>query len=485
MFKSFYQMYEYMRQCYAARTAFQWVDDDGKTLKRKTYTEFTADVYRFAGALRAAVPNAVGAHFGILASNSYHYAVCIGGILCAGGVVTPLNQMETKDIICGQISFADVACVFADEENMERIAPYCAASGIFLLPIEAYHTQPESTIFDRGDESSRLAVLIFTSGSSGKSKCVMLSAGNLFDAIICVVYCSADVGRLPGVNLRRYLLMAPMFHIMPFAAVIGEMCQGVQINCCCSIKELSRDMRLMDSDHTAVVPAVMEAWYIMLARKGKEFLGSISAIMCGGAPTKAEKLQIFENNGIHIIPAYALSETCSAGTYNIFCLTKKGRSVGKLNDPGLQIKIDNGEICFRGKAVMMGYYKDPAATAEAIQDGWLHTGDLGYIDEDGDLFITGRKKNLIILSNGENVSAEELERLLLQNSAVKEALVMEKNDAICALIFCDEGEQAAVSSFVEKLNLTLPMFKQITALEFSSEPLPRTANGKLQRNGAV
>ena len=150
---------------------------------------------------------------------------------------------------------------------------------------------------------------------------------------------------------------------------------------------------------------------------------------------------------------------------------------------GTQYRIaPDGELCIRGDMVTKGYYKDPTATAEVLDaDGWFHTGDLARTDKEGYYYITGRKKNLIILDSGENVSPEELEKLLSGCTAVQECLVQEKGQKICAQIFCPQADQAAVRDFVTQLNRTLPMYKRITALVFRDEPLPRNAAGKLDR----
>ena len=147
--------------------------------------------------------------------------------------------------------------------------------------------------------------------------------------------------------------------------------------------------------------------------------------------------------------------------------------------------MDDGELCIRGDSVMMGYYKDPEGTAEVIDpEGWLHTGDLARIDERGYIYLTGRKKNVIILGSGENVSPEELEALLDKCPAVTESLVREENGKIGALVWCGEGgeaKQAEVEGYVTELNRTLPLYKRISAVHIAAQPLPRNAAGKLVR----
>ena len=131
---------------------------------------------------------------------------------------------------------------------------------------------------------------------------------------------------------------------------------------------------------------------------------------------------------------------------------------------------------------MLGYYKDPEATAEAIdKDGWLHSGDLARVDEDGFYYITGRRKNLIILDSGENVSPEELEKLLGKCTDIKECVVKEMGKKIGTVICCEPDKEQTVRAFVTELNRTLPLYKRISAVECTAEPLPRNAMGKLLR----
>lgn len=131
---------------------------------------------------------------------------------------------------------------------------------------------------------------------------------------------------------------------------------------------------------------------------------------------------------------------------------------------------------------MLGYYNDPEATAAVLRDGWFHTGDLARIDEDGYIYLTGRKNNLMILPSGENVSPEELEALLGKIPAVREVLVRQKDGRICACISCLPASRDQVRAFIHATNRTLPLYKRIAAVEFTDQPLPRNALGKIQRD---
>ena len=231
-----------------------------------------------------------------------------------------------------------------------------------------------------------------------------------------------------------------------------------------------------------LVPMVLQAVLKDLRAGRRERLGKLQVVCCSSAMFRPEDLAELASYGILVMQIYASTETCACGLFNAAQDTAHIGAVGQACF-GTQYRIaPDGELCIRGDMVTKGYYKDPTATAEVLDaDGWFHTGDLARTDKEGYYYITGRKKNLIILDSGENESPEELEKLLSGCTAVQECLVQEKGQKICAQIFCPQADQAAVRDFVTQLNRTLPMYKRITALVFRDEPLPRNAAGKLDR----
>ena len=208
----------------------------------------------------------------------------------------------------------------------------------------------------------------------------------------------------------------------------------------------------------------------------------IHLYISGGAALSPAVARTFFALGVPIYQGYGMTETFGDGILNFTQTADHMSAVGKPDDH-VQYKLDEtGEICIKGDCVMLGYYKDPEATAEVIDaDGWFHTGDLARMDQEGFYYITGRKKNLIILASGENVSPEELEKKLALCPAITECIVKEKGQKICAIVYCPEDKQEEVRAFVTEVNRSLPLYKRISAVEFTAEPLPRNALGKLLR----
>ena len=260
---------------------------------------------------------------------------------------------------------------------------------------------------------------------------------------------------------------------------------GNTINLCNDLKHFYRDLAAMDSEVMAVVPVLLQSIHRDVVRGRRDRLGSLKALTCGAASMDAETMADLIKAGFFICQMYGLTETVGDGAWNNSQDLADIHSVG-LRDPKREYKLDDGELCIRGDSVMMGYYKDPEGTAEVLDaEGWLHTGDLARIDERGYIFLTGRKKNVIILSSGENVSPEELEARLNQCEGVTESLVQEENGKIGALVYCGEnvpGAAEKVQAYVTELNRTLPLYKRISAVHLSDGPLPRNAAGKLLRS---
>ena len=280
--------------------------------------------------------------------------------------------------------------------------------------------------------------------------------------------------------LVSHMTLLPMFHLGAFGCLFTWAWMGWAQNLG-SLRSFYKDLKRMPSQAMAAVPVLVQSIHhdLMTGKQGK--LGDLWALNCMSAMFDPQTLMDLHDHGMVISQLYGSTETTGGGLINFAEDAKHIGSIGK-DDGHCEIKLDNGELCMRGGDVMLGYYKDPEGTAEVVDaEGWFHTGDLARVDEDGYYFLTGRKKNVIILDSGENVSPEELEGLLEKCPAVKECLVKEKGKKICAVVCCEEADQQTVRDFITETNRTLPLYKRMSAVEFSAQPLPRNAMGKLMR----
>lgn len=210
----------------------------------------------------------------------------------------------------------------------------------------------------------------------------------------------------------------------------------------------------------------------------KKVIGfALTHISVGGAQSNNKTCEFMMEQGFSIQMGYGMTETNGAGT---FCILKpsKVNSIGKPYGH-TQMRIKNGELQIKSPAIMKGYYKDPEETAKVIVDGWLHTGDMGYCDEDGYYYITGRKKNVIILSNGENVNPEEIEATFGICDAIEESLVYSDGKGICADVFTKDRDVAA--AYIKQYNGNMPLYRQVYKVNYTEEPLPKTGSGKIKR----
>ena len=408
-----------MAKQYPDRVAFRYVAADGKTVVEKTYAQYVQDIRRAVTYFKENIPDIKGKRVGIMSRNCYEYGVNSFGAILAGAVVVTINQKKTWPELEYELGLVEPSLIVNDGIDYGCRPDIEAAYGDKLRPMDAFKDSAPAELVDCVGHDD-LMVLMFTSGTTGRSKAVMLSERNFFTTVECQV------------KFGGAMLMEAIY------------------------KDVKRGRR---------------------ARLNGVWNPCGSSAMFDGA-----MLAELAQQGMMITQVYGMTETCGDGIINYEQDEKHIRAVGKPDDHA-EYKLDEtGEICIRGGCVMLGYYKDPEATAEVLDaDGWFHTGDLARVDEDGFYYITGRKKNIIILDNGENVSPEELENLLSKCEAVKECIVREKGKKICAVIYCGEADQQTVRDFITETNRTLPLYKRMSAVEFSTEPLPRTGTGKLLR----
>lgn len=479
-----YDMVAAMQEKFASRPAFRWVDDATTTVKEKTYGAFVADIRKMTGYLQETVADLKGQRIAILSRTNYEYGVVTFGTMMAGAVIVTLNQKKTWPELEYELGLSEPALIFTDGIDYGYAEELKAAYGDKLRPMNAYEGSAPAALENRIDPDG-LRMLLFTSGTTGRSKGVMLSEKNYFTAIKMYIDGQKVMPEVAPKEMDQpfsHFTLVPMFHLSGFICYFVYGIQGWTLNLCADPRDMRRDMSMMHSDAMSTPPVLVEMIYNEIRRGNQEKLNGLWNLSCSSAILDPQILRYLVEHGIYINQCYSMTELAGYGLLNVVQEGEHLRALGK-PDGFCEVKLDEtGEICVRGGAVMLGYYKDPEATAEAIdKDGWLHSGDLARVDEEGFYYITGRKKNLIILDSGENVSPEELEKLLGKCADIKECIVKEMGKKIGAIICCEPEKEQAVRTFVTELNRTLPLYKRISAVECTAEPLPRNALGKLLR----
>ena len=474
-----------MEQEFPDHVAIRYVAEDGKTVVEKKYRGYAQDIRRMTAYLKAEVPDIKGRRIVLLSRNCYEFCVASYGIILAGGVLVTLNQKKTWEELEYELGLVEPTLILNDGIDYGCRAELEAAYGPKLRPMDCYkETAPGELTNCVGHDD--LMMLMFTSGTTGRSKGVMLSERNMCASLHTYSEVAENwiTDRLPaGQKLPlSHMTLLPLFHMACFVCVMSYPPAGWALNLCGDIRDFYRDLGLMHSDVMASAPMLVETIYNDMKRGRVSRLNGLWDLCCSSAALDPKMLLELAQNGFVVNQCYGMTETFGDGILNFTQVEKHMSAVGKPDDH-VQYKLDEtGEICIKGDCVMLGYYKDPEATAEVIDaDGWFHTGDLARMDEEGFYYITGRKKNLIILASGENVSPEELEKKLALCPAITECIVKEKGHKICAVIYCPEDKQEEVRAFVTEANRSLPLYKRISAVEFTAEPLPRNALGKLLR----
>ena len=471
-----------MEQRFANWVAFRWYDADQDVVVEKHFGEYAQDIRRAVNYYLSTIPDIQGKRVCVWSNNSYHYAVNCYGVMMAGGVIVPMNQRKSWDELHRELELVEPSAILTDGDDYGCNEEMQAAYGSLLRPMDAYKAYEPAELVNR-IQPEELMVLMFTSGTTGRSKGVMLCERNFFAVMPHHVSVGDNLCRAKNdPDLRvNHMTVLPMFHLGAFGCLFTWAWKGWTQNLG-SLRSFYKDLKRMPSQDMAAVPVLVDSIHhdLMTGRTAK--LGDLWALNCMSAMFDPQTLLDLSQHGMVINQLYGSTETTGGGLINFAMDAEHIGALGK-PDGHCEFKLmDDGEICLRGGDVMLGYYKDPEETAKVIDaEGWFHTGDLARQDADGYVFMTGRKKNLIILDSGENVSPEELEGLLAKCPAVKECLVKEKGKKICAVVCCEDQDQQTVRDFITETNRTLPLYKRMSAVEFSAQPLPRNAMGKLVR----
>ena len=446
-----------------------------------------------------------GKHVAIIGTTTYQWIVTYFGVTGSASVAVPIDAQLPADAICELLNRADVEMLVYDEIRADVISlvkEQCPQiKQIISMQAEeekegvlswSQLVEEHQGEYDTEINPDALCTILFTSGTTGKSKGVMLSHRNLVDNATCL-----DM-KIPVGTVSMTLL--PINHVYCLTMdIIKGMYIGTIVCINDSIMHVQKNMKLFQPEIVLLVPLVIESIYAKLKAAGnllpkkiiaqQAFGGKLKTICSGGAYLNPDYVEKFAEYGITILQGYGMTECSPVISNNLEWDNRKG-SVGKLL-PNCEAKIVDEEIWVKGSSVMMGYYKMPEETAETLEDGWLKTGDLGYVDEDGFVYITGRKKNLIILANGENVSPEEIENEISKDDLVKEIIVRETDKVIQAEIFPDyeyakkkriHDIPAKLQEIIDEYNKVAPVYKRILDLVVRETEFEKNTSKKIKRH---
>ncbi len=444
----------------------RYADDAG--LHSVTNEKFLSDVERYVRSLyRHFGDDTKGRHIAMVAPVGYEYVVGIFACELAGAVIVLLNPLEEESRIKDMLAKADVDLVIKEP-------------GIFLNSsedIDESGTEFDSLIKGAADD---FAFLLFTSGTEGNMKGVMLSQRNVLASAGDVTGVFGGIASIRSdITFNSCYIMLPLHHVFGLSILFTAISGRVIVDMCIDFRQFFRDLQLMNSEIVACPPSAIKMFVNDLRRGNRSRWGKgLKFIFSGAATIPEDEQRLIAENNLFVALGYGMTELAGPATIN--CFMDKFASVGKAA-PRTVIEIRDREIFIKNDSVMLGYYKDPEASEAVLRDGWIATGDYGYLDEEGFLFITGRKKNLIILSSGENVSPEELEKRLYENQSIKECRVYGERDKIVAEVYAPEATEAKISEFVDELNSRLPGYKRIYHVIFRDSELAKTASGKIKR----
>ncbi len=554
-------MFETSTELYGDHIAFYQKKVKGGPYVGITYKEALADINGLGTALIAG--GLKGKRIAVIGANCYEWAISYLAAVCGVGIVVPIDKELSEAEITNILNRADVTCAIFDEKRAE-IFKSIKEAGTTNLATLVHMTLPASEgdvlslrelieagkrMVEKGDKSfteaqifpDEMSILLFTSGTTGKSKGVMLSHRNV----------ASDIMAAPTVfaltDHEVFFSFLPLHHTYECTCGFLEpLYKGSAIAYCEGIKYMLKNLSECHPTYFLAVPAVFEKLYKKIwqgaRKKGKEKTlkkairinnklkkvgidlskiffkdihellgGRMKILICGGAAINPEVLDGLRDFGFTALQGYGLTEAAPMGALNPVT-APNSRAVG-IPFPGFDAKIVNaneegiGEICLKGPNIMLGYYEMPEETAAVIEDGWFHTGDLGYMDKDRYVYITGREKNVIITKNGKNIYPEELEYLIGLSGFAAESMVFAKEaedgedlitvasilpdeEAIREKLKLDtEGSpelkpewiRNVIWNEIEKINEELPYYKKIKKLIVRKEPFVKNTSQKIIR----
>ena len=548
-------MIETSAELYADHVAFYEKKKKGQPYEPTTYKEMLAQINAFGtGLIDLGLKNK---RIAIIGANSSKWAISYLATVCGTGVVVPLDKELPASTLEDLIKQSDATAVIFDKKNegiFEEIKRKSDNSLSVLINMQAEEDSDASLswngLLEKGqkliDDGDRrfldaqiirdvMSILLFTSGTTGVSKGVMLSHGNIAEDLM------AAPTMLKVYETDIFFSVLPLHHTYECTCgFLMPLYKGAAIAYCEGLKYITKNLAEIKPTLFLGVPALFEKLYKKIwqnvRKQGKEkllkkvikinnktkkiginlgkiffkdilavFGGRMRMMICGGAAINPDVLNGIRDFGINAVQGYGLTECAPLAALNPDT-APVASSIG-IEFPGIKVTIMDkdeegiGEICVKGPNVMLGYYNMPELTDETIVDGWFHTGDMGYKDKDGYVYITGRKKNVIITKNGENVFPEEVEYLLNLSPVVLESMVFEeesenKDDMrIAASIvvdmesieefygkdLTDEQIDKLIWEVVDKYNDENPMYKKIRRVSIRRTELKKNTSNKIIR----
>ena len=552
-FSTIREMLDQSFDLYADRTAFEV--KKGEVHYNLSYTEYRDQLDALCNAIIDL--GLFRKRIGVVSDNRYKYVLTYMTAICSGNCIVPIDKELMTDDIHGIIETAQCELLFVDKKHISKIdfdrlgdvPVYCfdpldeSENPHGIKSFTALHNRGRELLAqgkklwkDIDDNPEEMCVLLFTSGTTGTSKGVMLCQRNF----VFEIRAAMGVIKIHPEDCGISLL--PIHHTFESSIIIffAPYC-GAKITFCEGFKYVLRNMKEFSPSVFVAVPLVLETVHKRIMRKIREqphgeakfrlglklckagkkvhldlskvifreiqetFGGNMRMIICGGAAIDPQILEDFNTFGIQIVFGYGLTECAPLAVINHDRL----RTTDSIGEPlpGVETKLLNkdengiGELCVKGGMVMLGYYNNPEATAEVIdEDGFLHTGDLVSIDEEGHYHIRGRSKNVIVTSNGKNIYPEELEYHLDGEDCISSSLVegvenkkgeiqihaqiLPDVEEICNIIGREPTEkevQSLIKSAVEHINEKVPAFKRIKSFTIRKKDFDRTTAQKIKR----
>ena len=529
------------------RTLFDWFDADG-TVRKITYRALAARVRAFGSGMYR-LGRVKGKRTAIIGETSPAWYVAYLAAVMFGGTAIPMDKelalAEIENFLCraeaDNVVFSPLFAekfreVAARHPEIAFIPMAGAADAPYYKSMEEIEAVGAAKPHEPSSpaDMDRLAVMLFTSGTTGSSKCVMLSEKNI---------CAAINSACEAVNFfPRDVLVSvlPIHHTYELCCSLAAANYGCEIAINDSLRHCMRNFKTFRPTALVLVPLFLSTMdkkiWDEIRKKGVEsavrglmklsdgtrkvgldprrllfrdilaaFGGRLEKIVCGGAALDPKIAADFRSLGIEVWEGYGITECSPLIAVDVYYHPKPG-SVGPAV-PSCMVRIEDavtdenghavGEICVKGKNVMLGYYKDEAATAAAFtEDGWFRTGDLGYLDSEGYIYITGRKKSVIVLENGKNVFPEEIEEYLASVDKIAECVVVGRKSGretvLTAVVFPNMEKfapgatnaeiLAEIRADVNKLNRRLVGYKQVRAVELRTTAFEKTTSMKIKRH---